>query len=186
MSVSPTRSVSPSPRRGRSPQRSPSNRRRGESAKGSPSPVRSPTAYSPRKFDSDEWPAKKPEQPKRRGCAFIQSERGCRKGNACTFSHDPADVADPRWHKCAGAGCSNLCRGTFCPRCRNRLVPARRERSRSPARPKTADRQRSRSRERKYSSQRSPHRSPQRSRHRHRSEERPRQPAFCSQCGRRY
>jgi hypothetical protein len=170
MSVSPTRSVSRSPRRS-NPRGSP---------KRSPSPRRSPT---PRKYElDDEWPVKKSEAPRRRGCAFIQSERGCRKGNACTFSHDPADVADPRWHKCAGAGCSNLCRGTFCPRCRNRLVqqqPPRRERqerSRSPRRPKPSDRARSRSRDRK------------RSRERDRSRDRPRSQthAYCSQCGRRY
>jgi hypothetical protein len=131
----------------------------------------------------------------RRGCAFIQSERGCRKGNACTFSHDPADLADPRWHQCAEVGCTNLCRGVYCPRCRSKHAPRevvpRRERSRSPKAPRSdrSERRRSRSRTRHVSRDRSR----DRSREKKRSRERVREtsgtrskPAYCSQCGRRY
>jgi hypothetical protein len=167
MSASPARSTSRS--RPRSRPRSP--RRRSTAA--SPD-VRSPSPTC--RFDSDdEWPPKKPEPPpRRRGCAFVHSERGCRKGNACTFSHDPADVADPRWHPCASVGCSNLCRGTYCPRCRPKPPPPppRRERSRSPRRPRQSRRDRSRSKER--------------SRSRSRTRTKPPKPAYCSQCGRRY
>ena len=178
MSVSPTRSISRSLSPRGNAQRSPS-----------PRPRHSPSPSPSRKFEFD----KKPEPPKRRGCAFIQSDRGCRKGNACTFSHDPADVADPRWHKCAGAGCTNLCRGTFCPRCRSRAVaqPARRERSRSPRRPAERPRSRdrasrdraSRDRGSRVSRDRARERSPEDSRRSRRS---PYHPAYCSQCGRRY
>ena len=181
MSSSPVRSASRSP--------APSPRRR--------SPVASPRRHSPSpancRFESDdEWAnVKKPEataRPARRGCAFIQSERGCRKGNACTFSHDPADMADPRWHPCAGAGCTNLCRGVYCPRCRNkpREAPPRRERSRSPKRDhvKTSERRRSRSRPRSY--ERSRYRSRSRERSKAYSKHPEKHPAYCSQCGRRY
>lgn len=189
MSASPTRSASRSP--------APSPRRRSSAA----SPRRRSTSPITGKFESDdEWATvKKPEPPRppRRGCAFIQSERGCRKGNACTFSHDPADLADPRWHQCAEPGCTNLCRGVYCPRCRSKHAPRevvpRRERSRSPkaARSDRSERRRSRSRTRHVSRDRSRDRSRERSREKKRERVRETsgnrsKPAFCSQCGRRY
>lgn len=137
---------------------------------------------------------KEPEPPApRRGCAFIHSERGCRKGNECTFSHDPADAADPRWRKCASSGCSNLCRGALCQRCRGRQAQPRRERSKSPRRPSARYREppSQRSRVRSRSKGRSRDRSSEVSREhdRDRDAERGRSDrsrAYCSHCGRRY
>jgi hypothetical protein len=189
MSYSPNRSTS------RSPAASP--RRRSASPK-----TRDP-AESDEEYPTKKEPEPPPPRPPRRGCAFIQSERGCRKGDACTFSHDPADAADPRWRKCAASGCSNLCRGALCQRCRSRNPPRepapRRDRSKSPRRPtpkyrepSTRTRARSRSRERSRGSRGS------RERSRERSYERPadlsrdsdrrsnRSRAYCSHCGRRY
>lgn len=185
MSYSPNRSAS------RSPAGSP--RRRSTSPK-TREPVESDEEYPTKKE-----PEPPPPRPPRRGCAFIQSERGCRKGDACTFSHDPADAADPRWRKCAASGCSNLCRGALCQRCRSRNPPRepRRDRSKSPRRPTPKYREPStRTRARSISRERSREKSREKSRER--SYERPadlsrdkdrrstRSRAYCSHCGRRY
>jgi hypothetical protein len=182
MSYSPNRSTS------RSPPGSP--RRRSASPKARDG-VDSDEDYQPKETKEPEVPQPRPP---RRGCAFIHTERGCRKGNDCTFSHDPADAADPRWRKCAGSGCSNLCRGALCHRCRSRIAqrdaPPKRERSRSPRRPapkhhdSTSQRSRARSRSRERSRDYS--RDHERSERSERSQRSERSGTYCSQCGRRY
>ena len=180
MSYSPNRSAS----------RSQSPRRRSASPKAR-EPVESDDDYASKPKKEPEPPAPRPP---RRGCAFIHSERGCRKGNECTFSHDPADAADPRWRKCAASGCSNLCRGALCQRCRGRQAQPRRERSKSPRRtstryrepPSQRSRARSRSKGRSRDRSRDPSRDYDRDTDRGRPDRSDRSRAYCSHCGRRY